>query len=141
MTFYPHTAKSKSILAGEPPAMQMLDSEGGYLWQVGLLTNGKFRIESISSPETAQYLEMRENGVVIISVEGATSNRFKLLNTGDLYLGGTLSIEGDSIAIGASKTPASAGAEGVAGQIAWDSSYMYVCVATDTWRRVAHATW
>ena len=39
------------------------------------------------------------------------------------------------------KTPASAAAAGVAGTITWDSSYLYVCVATNTWKRVAIATW
>lgn len=38
-------------------------------------------------------------------------------------------------------TPASATAAGVAGQWAWDSGFIYICVATNTWRRVAHATW
>lgn len=37
--------------------------------------------------------------------------------------------------------PASAGASGEPGQIAYDGSYLYVCTATDTWRRIAHATW
>lgn len=39
------------------------------------------------------------------------------------------------------KTPASATASGVKGEIAWDSSYIYVCVATDTWKRVGISTW
>lgn len=38
-------------------------------------------------------------------------------------------------------TPASAGAAGVTGQIAWDADFIYVCVATNTWKRVAIATW
>jgi len=38
-------------------------------------------------------------------------------------------------------TPASAGASGVAGTITWDSDYIYICTATDTWKRVAIATW
>lgn len=37
--------------------------------------------------------------------------------------------------------PASASSTGVAGQLAYDSDYFYVCVATDTWKRVAIATW
>jgi hypothetical protein len=41
----------------------------------------------------------------------------------------------------ATKTPASAGDTGSAGQIAWDSSYIYVCTASNTWKRVAIATW
>ena len=38
-------------------------------------------------------------------------------------------------------TPASAAASGVTGTIVWDASYIYVCVAADTWKRVAIATW
>lgn len=38
-------------------------------------------------------------------------------------------------------TPASASAAGTAGDIAWDASYIYVCTATNTWKRVAIATW
>lgn len=40
-----------------------------------------------------------------------------------------------------SSTPASASAAGVAGTITWDSSYVYVCTATNTWKRAAIATW
>ncbi len=38
-------------------------------------------------------------------------------------------------------TPAAASATGTAGQFAWDTNYIYVCVATDTWKRVAISTW
>jgi hypothetical protein len=38
-------------------------------------------------------------------------------------------------------TPASASATGVKGTIVWDTSYLYICTATNTWRRIAHATW
>tara|TARA_R110000803_G_scaffold79565_3_gene145243 strand:- start:1424 stop:1780 length:357 start_codon:yes stop_codon:yes gene_type:complete len=41
----------------------------------------------------------------------------------------------------ATSTPASASATGTTGTIAWDTSYIYVCTATDTWKRVAIATW
>lgn len=37
--------------------------------------------------------------------------------------------------------PASASAAGDVGQIAQDGSYLYVCTAQDTWKRVAIATW
>jgi hypothetical protein len=39
------------------------------------------------------------------------------------------------------QTPASAGATGTAGTICWDTSYIYVCTATNTWKRVAISTW
>jgi len=41
----------------------------------------------------------------------------------------------------ATSTPASASATGTVGTIAWDTGYIYVCTATDTWERVAIATW
>lgn len=41
----------------------------------------------------------------------------------------------------ASDPPASATAPGVAGTVTWDSGFIYLCVATDTWKRVAIATW
>ena len=37
--------------------------------------------------------------------------------------------------------PASAGASGSAGDIAYDGSFLYICVATDTWLKCAIATW
>jgi len=37
--------------------------------------------------------------------------------------------------------PTSATDTGSAGSISWDADYIYVCVATDTWKRVAIATW
>ena len=38
-------------------------------------------------------------------------------------------------------TPASAGATGTLGMVCRDVSYIYVCTATDTWERVAIASW
>lgn len=37
--------------------------------------------------------------------------------------------------------PASATATGTAGQISFDAAYLYVCVATNVWKRVAIASW
>lgn len=48
---------------------------------------------------------------------------------------------GLSFAMAAPSVPASASASGVAGTISWDTNYIYVCVATNTWKRVAIATW
>jgi len=55
--------------------------------------------------------------------------------------GAALDINSDSIILETAKTPASAGAAGTAGQICWDSNYVYVCVATNTWKRSALSTW
>lgn len=53
----------------------------------------------------------------------------------------TLATTGDKVSVQTAKTPASAGASGTAGDIAWDTNYIYVCVATNTWKRALLSTW
>jgi hypothetical protein len=38
-------------------------------------------------------------------------------------------------------TPSSPTSTGSAGDIAWDSDYIYICTATNTWKRLAISTW
>ena len=52
----------------------------------------------------------------------------------------SISIAADGLIL-ATSTPASAAAAGVAGTITWDTGFLYVCTATNTWERVAIATW
>tara|TARA_R110001592_G_scaffold332687_1_gene616194 strand:+ start:864 stop:1115 length:252 start_codon:yes stop_codon:yes gene_type:complete len=40
-----------------------------------------------------------------------------------------------------SVVPAAATSTGISGTIAYDASYMYICVAANTWKRVAIAAW
>ena len=54
---------------------------------------------------------------------------------------GGIVIRGSTVNVATQKTPASAGATGVKGDIAHDTNYIYVCTATNTWKRVAIATW
>ena len=39
------------------------------------------------------------------------------------------------------KTPASASAPGVQGQICWNGTHLFACVAANTWVRVALTSW
>lgn len=39
------------------------------------------------------------------------------------------------------QTPASAAATGTTGDFVWDSGFLYVCTGTNTWKRVAIASW
>jgi hypothetical protein len=52
-----------------------------------------------------------------------------------------LDVNSDKIRLRTAKTPSSATDTGNAGDICWDSSYLYICTATNTWRRIAHASW
>lgn len=44
-------------------------------------------------------------------------------------------------AVPAAAVPATAASTGIAGQVAYDANYIYVCIATDTWKRAALTTW
>ena len=37
--------------------------------------------------------------------------------------------------------PATASANGVAGNVRYDTNYIYICTSTNTWKRVAISTW
>jgi|LGOV01.1.fsa_nt_gb hypothetical protein len=52
-----------------------------------------------------------------------------------------LDIYSDILRLRTAKTPASAGAAGNQGDICWDADYIYVCTATNTWKRTAISTW
>jgi len=58
----------------------------------------------------------------------------------DLSVQGIINATISSIRI-RNRTPASATATGTTGTIVYDSNYIYVCTATNTWKRVAISTW
>lgn len=80
-------------------------------------------LNTSDSPDTG--LARESAGVVRIS-DGSTG-------TGDLIVN-NLRLESPTV-------PSSASDTGTAGDIAWDSAYIYICTATDTWKRVAISTW
>ena len=55
--------------------------------------------------------------------------------------GALLQVNDNRIRIATAKTPSSASDTGTAGEICWDADYIYVCTATNTWKRTAIATW
>jgi hypothetical protein len=54
---------------------------------------------------------------------------------------GIVDVLGYSLKIYTSSPPASAADTGEAGEIRWDTDYVYVCVAANTWKRAALSTW
>jgi hypothetical protein len=80
------------------------------------------------------------------------TKRFSAADSGESYLyyndseklataTGGVSVTGvtdtDQLRVTTPTVPASATATGTAGDIAWDAGYIYVCTATNTWKRVA----
>jgi hypothetical protein len=65
---------------------------------------------------------------------------------GDVTVGNDLSVGNDltvakEFILSNPTVPATAGSTGTTGQVAWDSGYVYVCVATNTWKRAQITTW
>ena len=82
------------------------------------------------------------------TLDGNVGERARIDSSGRLLVGtssdsggATLQVNGDRIRVGTAKTPATSGATGTTGEIAWDANYIYVCTATNTWKRSAIATW
>ena len=84
-----------------------------------------------SDDDNQAYLQFNNNGRLLqlfnagagLTIDASANSTF----------GGDVSVP--------TKTPASAAATGTTGTIAWDADYIYVCTATNTWKRTAIATW
>jgi fibronectin-binding autotransporter adhesin len=96
------------------------------------------------SKATGTGLQVDSNAIVdgVLYLNKATGNGLEV--TANILVGGSVAafgtLAGNSLNI-AQSTPASASATGITGTIAIDANYIYVCTATDTWKRVAIATW
>ena len=61
-------------------------------------------------------------------------------NVANVTVSGTLEVFGN-VFVSNTYTPALANSTGTAGQITWNTNYIYICVASNTWKRANIATW
>jgi len=54
---------------------------------------------------------------------------------------GWMLINGSTLRIMNSRTPSTSSSSGYKGEFCYDSDYLYVCVATNTWKRSSLSTW
>jgi hypothetical protein len=84
----------------------------------------------------AKYLALGTNNI----------QRVRITSSGEVGIGtttptATLDVNSNTVRVRTARTPASASATGNAGDICWDANYIYVCTATNTWKRTLIATW
>jgi len=82
------------------------------------------------------FIQVNSNFANITTIGIAVAN-IKVANEIDAI---TATISGNLIA-NSSYVPSSNTSVGSTGQIAWDSGHIYICVATNTWRRANVAIW
>jgi len=109
---------------------------GGLFYFQG--TEGQFRFAASGTGGTAatMRLPLKINYDGTVAMGGTTMS-----NTGADYSNATFVANASGVRMIGGTPPASASASGTAGDIRWDSSYIYVCTATNTWKRTAISTW
>jgi hypothetical protein len=85
---------------------------------------------------TALTLDSSQNATFAGDIRFSAGNSFDIGATGTRVRTAYI-----KTLITTSGAPASASATGTAGTMTWDADYIYVCTATNTWKRVAIATW
>ena len=83
------------------------------------------------------FVVENNSGNTMFKTDASTSN----VGIGTDQPEAALDINSNAMRLRNSSTPSSAGDYGFPGEIRWDSNYIYVCVATDTWKRVALSSW
>lgn len=73
--------------------------------------------------------------------DGATGSWEPMVLAGSGGIVSSLDINGNKLRVRNAKTPASSTDTGNAGEICWDSKYLYVCVANNKWMRTALTSW
>ena len=93
---------------------------------------------SITYAHSNNSFAFATNGSPAVTID--SSGRL-LVGTSSDSGGALLQVNGNRIRVSISKTPASATDTGTTGEICWDANYIYVCTATNTWKRTAISTW
>ncbi len=105
-------------------------------------TAGTPSLQAFGDPDTGLFFPAaNETAMATAGLERLRLDANGYLGLGTTTPTGLLDVNADKVRVRTAKTPASASAAGNAGEICWDASYLYICTATNTWRRAAHGTW
>lgn len=93
-----------------------------------LASTGKFSFSENANGNGTDDIAISRNASGVLEVNSGTAGTFRDLIVRNFRMSAPTSV------------PATAGATGSEGDIKWNSTHIYVCVATNTWKRVAIAT-
>lgn len=117
--------RSITVNGGTAPSIDMEYNQNG----ITLGSAKPYAWSSSSNASSSQDTAIRRNAAGVVEVSSGTAGTFRDLIVRNLRMSAPTLV------------PASASATGSEGQFAWDADYIYVCTATNTWKRVAIATW
>jgi hypothetical protein len=132
--------------------LAVIQESGSNAFQVATTTNGAGIYWSLNNSGTqfqwsygGGYSTGTSDSHPLMFVTSATE-RMRIDASGNVGIGTTaptalLDVNANTVRVRTARTPASATAAGNAGDICWDADYIYVCVATNTWKRTAITTW
>jgi uncharacterized RmlC-like cupin family protein len=125
-------------------------NQNGYLGVVGANTTSRGVVQigehiTVSNASTISIAEANntQHGVMMVgtnlSVDSGVVSLASTIGTDVTFANGTTSFTGNVIVT--STAPANSTANGTIGQVAFDTDYIYYCVANNTWKRAALSTW
>ena len=126
-------------VANEDGIISSGDTIGAYLWRSNDLSTDLAglvgKIEILAAADfTAGEAKTKINFHTNTGIAGTLDIGMTLDENGLSIFAGNIKLTNPSV-------PSTASSTGTAGEIAWDSDYFYVCVATDTWKRTALSSW
>ena len=130
-SFKAATIQSPNSASGTDKAATALTLQGGTATGAGAGGDIIFRTSDVGSTGTTRQslttkVTLKASGMLGINVITPTAY---------------LDSNSYTIRVRLAKTPASAAAAGNVGDICWDATHIYVCVAASTWVRCTTATW
>lgn len=122
MVFGYHSGGAFSLGAG---VLHMVAAEDWTSTAQG--NNLRIRTTALGATSSSERLRVNSEGLIGIATTSPV-----ISSTGKLHMAA------DTLRLSTARTP-TGGGTGNTGEVCWDSSYIYVCTATNTWKRVALA--
>jgi len=139
---YGQTITLNQVVIANDNALQLGSNQSGKIYSGSdtfridsVFPGGNFQVNVVPTGGTSTSAIFVNSNANEVGIYTQTPQATLDVN-GSAIVRGTLSLTGSSLTIGltATKTGTS---PGTPGQISWDTSYLYVCTAANTWKRVA----
>lgn len=104
--------------------------------KLGTATASAFAMGDVASGDSILVAPAGSPWRIGTSIDTSTEPLTRLI----IGANGTVTVSTNFV-IASPSIPATSGAAGVKGQVAYDSDYIYICTAANTWKRVAISTW